>query len=308
MKRVVSVSIGSSKRDHQAIVRLGGEEFSVERVGTDGDIGKAIDLIRDLDGKVAAFGMGGIDLYLVGGNRRYILREAKKIARAAQKTPIVDGSGLKNTLERRTIQYLAEHERGFFSSTKVLLTCAVDRFGMAEALQETGAEVLYGDFMFILGIPFPLYSLQALGLAARIAAPLIVQLPFRMLYPIGQKQEEQPNKAKFAKYYEWADVIAGDFHLIRKYMPDNLQGKRIITNTVIEEDIHFLRERGISTLVTTTPNIDGRSFGTNVMEALLVALLERPVADITPADYLQLLDKVGFVPRIEHLEASESVL
>lgn len=308
MKRVVSVSIGSSKRDHQAIVRLGGEEFSVERVGTDGDIGKAIDLIRDLDGKVAAFGMGGIDLYLVGGNRRYILREAKKIARAAQKTPIVDGSGLKNTLERRTIQYLAEHERGFFSSTKVLLTCAVDRFGMAEALQETGAEVLYGDFMFILGIPFPLYSLQALGLAARIAAPLIVQLPFRMLYPIGQKQEEQPNKAKFAKYYEWADVIAGDFHLIRKYMPDNLQGKRIITNTVIEEDIHFLRERGISTLVTTTPNIDGRSFGTNVMEALLVALLERPVADITPADYLQLLDKVGFVPRIEHLEASESVV
>lgn len=308
MKRVVSVSIGSSKRDHQAIVRLGGEEFSVERVGTDGDIGKAIDLIRDLDGKVAAFGMGGIDLYLVGGNRRYILREAKKIARAAQKTPIVDGSGLKNTLERRTIQYLAEHERGFFSSTKVLLTCAVDRFGMAEALQETGAEVLYGDFMFILGIPFPLYSLQALGLAARIAAPLIVQLPFRMLYPIGQKQEEQPNKAKFAKYYEWADVIAGDFHLIRKYMPDNLQGKRIITNTVTEEDIHFLRERGISTLVTTTPNIDGRSFGTNVMEALLVALLERPVADITPADYLQLLDKVGFVPRIEHLEASESVL
>lgn len=308
MKRVVSVSIGSSKRDHQAIVRLGGEEFSVERVGTDGDIGKAIDLISDLDGKVAAFGMGGIDLYLVGGNRRYILREAKKIARAAQKTPIVDGSGLKNTLERRTIQYLAEHERGFFSSTKVLLTCAVDRFGMAEALQETGAEVLYGDFMFILGIPFPLYSLQALGLAARIAAPLIVQLPFRMLYPIGQKQEEQPNKAKFAKYYEWADVIAGDFHLIRKYMPDNLQGKRIITNTVTEEDIHFLRERGISTLVTTTPNIDGRSFGTNVMEALLVALLERPVADITPADYLQLLDKVGFVPRIEHLEASESVL
>lgn len=308
MKRVVSVSIGSSKRDHQAIVRLGGEEFSVERIGTDGDIGRAIDLIKDLDGKVAAFGMGGIDLYLVGGNRRYILREAKKIARAAQKTPIVDGSGLKNTLERRAIQYLAEQEQGFFSSTKVLLTCAVDRFGMAEALQATGADVLYGDFMFILGFPFPLYSLQALGLAARIAAPLVVQLPFRMLYPIGDKQEEEPNKGKFAKYYEWADVIAGDFHLIRKYMPDNLHGKRIITNTVTEEDIHFLRERGISTLVTTTPNIDGRSFGTNVMEALLVALMDRPMADITPSDYLDLLDKVGFVPRIEHLQAAESVL
>ena len=114
MRRVVSVSIGSSKRDNQAVVQLCGEEFSIERIGTDGDIGRAIDLIRDLDGKVAAFGMGGIDLYLVGGNRRYILREGKKIARAAQKSPIVDGSGLKNTLERRTIEYLAETDPEFF--------------------------------------------------------------------------------------------------------------------------------------------------------------------------------------------------
>ena len=36
MKRVVSVSIGSSKRDNQAIVKLCGEEFSIERIGTDG--------------------------------------------------------------------------------------------------------------------------------------------------------------------------------------------------------------------------------------------------------------------------------
>lgn len=303
MKRVVSVSIGSSKRDNQAVVELCGEKISLERIGTDGDINKAIDLIRDLDGSVAAFGMGGIDLYLVGGNRRYILREAKKIARAAQKSPIVDGSGLKNTLERRTIQYLAEAERDFFKGKKVLLTCAVDRFGMAEALQATGAEVLYGDFMFILGLPFPIYNLKTLGMAVRVAAPLAVQLPFKLLYPIGEKQEEQPKQVKFAKYYHWADVIAGDFHLIRKYMPEGLHGKKLITNTVTKDDITFLRERGIAELVTTTPNINGRSFGTNVMEALLVALLDKPLADISAADYLNMLDKLEFRPRIENLQA-----
>lgn len=302
MKRVVSVSIGSSKRDNQAVVQFCGEEFSIERIGTDGDINKAIELIRDLDGKVAAFGMGGIDLYLVGGNRRYILREAKKIARAAQKTPIVDGSGLKNTLERRTIEHLAKSDPAFFQGSKVLLTCAVDRFGMAQALQHTGAEVLYGDVMFTLGIPFPIYSMRTLEMVARIAAPLVVQLPFRMLYPIGEKQEEEPNKEKYAKYYEWADVIAGDFHFIRRYMPDRLDGKKLITNTVTAEDISFLRERGVTKLVTTTPNINGRSFGTNVMEALLVALLEKPLSEITAQDYLTMLDKAGIQPRIENLQ------
>ena len=58
MRRVVSVSIGSSKRDNQAVVQLCGEEFSIERIGTDGDIGRAIDLIRDLDGKGSSLRYG----------------------------------------------------------------------------------------------------------------------------------------------------------------------------------------------------------------------------------------------------------
>src|SRR5690554_4191357 len=114
MRRIVSVSIGSSHRDSRAIVNLCGEDFSVERIGTDGDIQKAIAMIRELDGKVAAFGMGGIDLYLQGGDKRYILREAKPIARAAKRTPIVDGSGLKNTLERRAIETLAAEDPEMF--------------------------------------------------------------------------------------------------------------------------------------------------------------------------------------------------
>src|SRR5699024_846943 len=108
MRRIVSVSIGSSQRDSKAVVNVCGENFSIERIGTDGDMGKAIELIKELDGKVAAFGMGGIDLYIWSGKRRFILREAKQIAKAPRITPIVDGSGLKNTLERRAIQTLAQ--------------------------------------------------------------------------------------------------------------------------------------------------------------------------------------------------------
>src|SRR5690554_3650848 len=101
MKRIVSVSLGSSKRDHAVETELLGEKFSVERIGTNGDIKKMIALIRELDGKVDAFGLGGIDLYIQAVDRRYTLRDAQKIAAAARSTPIVDGSGLKNTLERK---------------------------------------------------------------------------------------------------------------------------------------------------------------------------------------------------------------
>lgn len=299
MRRIVSVSIGSSQRDSQAIINVCGEDFSIERIGTDGDIQKAIKLIQDLDGKVAAFGMGGIDLYLWGGNRRFILREAKKIAKAPKVTPIVDGSGLKNTLERRAIECLAKENPHLFAGKKVMLTCAVDRFGMAQTLQKTGCEVLYGDLMFILGMPIPIYKLDVLEKTVAVLAPLVVQFPFKWLYPIGAKQEESPNKHKFASYYQWADIIAGDYHIIRKYMPDDLTGKILITNTITPSDLEFLKERNIEELITTTPSINGRSFGTNVMEGLLVALLDKPLPEIKPDDYLELLDKIGFTPRRE---------
>ncbi|HPT83710.1 MAG TPA: quinate 5-dehydrogenase [Limnochordia bacterium] len=303
MRRIVSVSIGSSKRDSKAVVNVLGEDFSLERIGTDGDMQKAIAIIQELDGKVAAFGMGGIDLYLWGGNRRYILREAKRIAKAPKITPIVDGSGLKNTLERKAIETLAQEDPAMFRGKKVLLTCGVDRFGMAQALQETGAEVLYGDLMFALGLPIPLYSLKALERVAAVFAPIVVQFPFKWLYPTGSKQEESPDREKYEKFYAWADIIAGDYHQIRKYMPDDLSGKIIITNTITAQDVEFLRQRHVKELITTTPNLGGRSFGTNVMEGLLVALLNKPVEQITPRDYLRLLEQIGFKPRREALGA-----
>ena len=103
MKRVVSVSLGSAKRDHAFETDFMGEHFLIERIGTNGDWDKAINLIRELDGKVDAFGMGGIDLYVHLAGKPYVIKDAKKLIAEARKTPMVDGSGLKNTLERKCI-------------------------------------------------------------------------------------------------------------------------------------------------------------------------------------------------------------
>ncbi len=306
MKRVVSISLGSSKRDHRVEAEFLGEKFVIERIGTDGDMGKAIQMIRDLDGKVDAFGMGGIDLYLVAGDRRYVIREAKKIAAAARITPIVDGSGLKNTLERKVVPYL-EQELGWkLSGKRALLVSGVDRFGLAEALDDAGCRMVIGDLIFAIGIPVPIHSLSTLRVLAAILLPVLSQLPFKYLYPTGKKQETVTTR--YEKYYLGADIIAGDFHFIRKYMPPKLPGKVIITNTVTREDVELLRERGVAVLVTTTPEMQGRSFGTNVMEGILVSLLGKRPAEVTPEEYGDLLDKLGFKPRVEYLQGRQVVL
>ncbi len=296
MKWIVSVSLGSSARDHMVEVELLGEKYRIERRGTDGDKRKAISILNELDGKVDAFGMGGIDLYVCAGKRRYALRDALDLARTPQKTPIVDGTGLKNTLERRVIRQLAEDGRFPLQGKKVLLVSAVDRFGMAEALVEVGADLIIGDLIFVLGVPVKLRSLRTLDLLARVIAPIACRLPISMLYPTGEKQER--TETKYARYYEEADVIAGDFHFIKRYMPPRLDGKAIITNTTTPSDIELLREAGVTTLVTTTPRLEGRSFGTNVMEAVIVAASGKRPEELTVRDYEELLEALGFEPTV----------
>ncbi len=299
MKRIVSVSLGSSKRDHRASVEVLGEEVVVERVGTDGSIPRAIELVRDLDGKVDAFGMGGIDLYVHAGGRRYAFRDAERIAAAARKSPIVDGSGLKHTLERRVVEHVDRHVMPL-RGRKVLMVSSVDRFGMAEAVTAAGADVTHGDLMFGLGLPIALRDLKTVARLARVLMPVLTRLPFTWLYPTGEKQEER--HVRFEKHFEAADVIAGDFHYISRYMPDRLPGRTILTNTVTAADVEALRARGIATLITTTPNLGGRSFGTNLMEGLLVAAAGRRPEEMTTTDYEAWLDRFAFTPRVERLQ------
>jgi hypothetical protein len=298
VKRVVSISLGSSRRNHAVTIEMAGETCSVERIGTDGDLAKMVTMIKDLDGQVHAFGLGGMDLYIYAGDRRYTLREAKIVVRAAKKTPIVDGSGLKNTLERTVVDFLREQTQILDKKPRVLMMAGVDRFGMAEALDEAGCRLTFGDLIFTIGIPVPLHSLRALDLVARVLAPIVCQLPLAMIYPTGKKQEE--NKPKFPKLFAEADIVAGDFHFIRRYMPEDMKGKTIITNTTTADDVALLRTRGVKTLVTTTPELSGRSFGTNVMEALLVAVSGQD-HELSPQEYAKLLTDVKFLPRVQEL-------
>ncbi len=300
MKRVVSVSLGSSRRDHRVNVNLLGEEFEISRVGVDGDFEKALAMLRGLDGQVDAIGLGGIDVYIYAVGKRYAFKDGLRLLEAVKKTPVVDGSGLKNTLERETVLYLLKETGYIRPMTRVLMVSAVDRFGMAEAFVDAGCDVTFGDLIFAAGIPYPVKTLTELEDLAKKLLPEMTKLPFQMLYPTGKKQESRDDEKaqKFASYYHEAEIIAGDFHFIKRYMPDKLNNQTIITNTTTGDDVKLLKEKGARRLVTTTPEFDGRSFGTNVIEGVIVALLGKRWDEITPEEYLDILKQLDFKPRI----------
>lgn len=298
MKRVVSISLGSSHRDHAVEVELLGERIRIERVGTDGDMRRAQQMYRDLDGQVDAFGVGGTDLTLRVDTQTYPLYSVRPLVAGVKRTPVVDGGGLKHTLERRVMQVVEAEIGDAISPKTALITSAADRFGMAQSFADANYDTVYGDLMFALGLPIPIRGIKNLKRLAAVLLPIFGRLPFSMLYPTGEKQRQ--NQPKFEKYYQWASVVAGDFNYIYRHMPPRLDGKVVVTNTTTAADVETLRSAGVRYLVTTTPRLEGRSFGTNVMEACLVALagLGRPLDD---GEIEAMLQKLNLRPTVQAL-------
>lgn len=305
MKRAVSVSIGSSRRNKQATIQLLGEEILIERIGTDGDLAKARQLYEELDGKVDALGVGGGLLGLRVGDHWYPMHSLLPLVRNVKKTPLVDGTGLKMTLERRAVLQVVDQLKAYIQEPKALVMTAVDRWGMAQGIAEAGYHCVFGDVLFSLGLPFPIRTEKGVRVLAAAIAPIVCRLPFEWVYPIGKSQEKR--KPMYEKYFREAGIIMGDCHYIWKHMPDTLDGKIIITNTTTPEDVAFFKKSGVRFLVTTTPVYDGRSFGTNMMEAAIVAASGRkdPVDYQHSEDYFQWMNQkiieLNLLPQIQEL-------
>jgi hypothetical protein len=298
MKRAVSISIGSSTRNKAVEVELLGEKVLIERIGTDGSMEKAAQLYKELDGKVDAFGVGGTDLGLTVGNKWYPLYSVQPMVRYVKNTPLVDGGGLRSVLEIQVAPFIEANLGSYIKEKKVLITAGVDRWDMTVSFTESGYQCIFGDLMFALGLPIPLRSIKEIKLLAAILMPIFGRLPFAWVYPTGEKQEICV--PKWCKYYQWATVVAGDCLYIKRHMPDRLEGKVIATNTTTAEDVELFRRTGVKYLVTSTPVLQDRSFGTNMMEAALIAVAGKG-RKLTHAELKEMLDQLGFRPQLREL-------
>jgi hypothetical protein len=255
-------------------------------------------MFREMDGKVDAFGVGGIDLGVHTPWKFYPLHAALKLVQDVKQTPYVDGSGLKETLEARVMQWVEKKIGGEIQPKTAFLVAGITRYGMTESFINAGYQCVFGDLMFGLDIPIAIHSMKALDRTARILMPIVGRMPLSMLYPTGEKQEKVT--PKFEKFYQGNTVTGGDFLYVKQHMPEDMRGKIIVTNTTTPADVEFLKQRGVKYLVTTTINLEGRSFGANMMEAALIALAGKGRV-LTTDELNALIDQLGLEPQMQKL-------
>ena len=274
MKTVVSVSLGSSSRDHRA--QVDAARRAVRHLARRH---RRLDRARDRSSctrstaRSTRSASAGSTSICTPGRSATRCATACGCWRRSKPTPVADGSGLKNTLERAAVRVRARRPRLELRGRKVLMVSALDRFGMAQALVDAGADVLFGDFIFALDLDKPVRDLAEFEAArrevsaGRVQAAVPVLLSDRAANKTGRRSRNTPSTTTKPTSSPATTTSCASS------CPTGSTAKLILTNTVTENDIAELRARGAAQLVTTTPDFGGRSFGTNVIEAALLAML-----------------------------------
>ena len=306
MKQILVIHLGTG--DDTTTVTFLGQPVQIRRMGAGGDADQARALIAEYDGRVDAIALEGYPAELQLGSARVKHKVGSTLAATAQVTPVVDGGGVRDGLDRWGIILADRAQPGIFAQKRILMTPGLNHVGMAQALGRRSSTLRYADPLMYFALPdVPgVGSKQTLEQAAQPTLDQLVDAPFRRITP----QAGRPGTPRAAHPFEWADIVAGDMCAIRRYAPDQLTRKTIVVEYASEEDVADMKRRGASIVVTLMPSLGEKGslgeWSAATLEGVLVAL--RPQADmpLTEDTYLDLMAQIDWAPHIRYLQPEEA--
>jgi len=311
VRKIVTLHLQPNPRPDVEILSVLGQRIELTHIDCHGNLETVADHIREYDGLVQAIAIVGATKSLQLGSERVAHFAKDQLFSIATKTPVVDGSGITNTVERWAIRLVSEMEPGIWSQKNVLMAPGLNHTGMAEALQTYAKGIRYADPILYFDLP-AIGRQEPLTVVSDTTLNQLKDYPYSQLYPTEKPYTPHDNN----RHFNWANVIAGDIHTILRYAPTDLSGKTAVVSHVSDEQAKILHNRKLSILITLLPNLshDKHKFAHHhsaTVEACLATLHEEEKDQFDQPDedrYLTLLADLHWQPTIRYLQPEEARL
>ena len=297
MKKVVTVTLGSSKQDFEFKTEFLGQSFSVRRLGADQDTGKAWELMRRHQATADAIGLGEISDHYNVGLRTVTNKETKRLTNVVTRVPVTTGATLRRLLQVRAIHYVQKELGHYFNNNLVLFLSGMRNYDMALAMSDYSKNLSFADALFQTGAPAMLGSLEQLELYAKGSDFILSGKPGEMLE--SSLTDFKINRA--ASAVAKSHVVVGTFAEIKAVgNATNLEGKTLITSAVDDERMAFFTKCKVNLVVDVSPKLFEKVVGINTIEAMILAALEKSPEEVSDDDFDEILDELKIVPRLLH--------
>ena len=297
MKKVVSISLGSAEQDYRFRTEFLGERFQVSRFGTGGGKGRAKQLLGTWRDKVDTLGLGMVRDHYSVGTDRFVHRETRKLEQAAGDTPVTTGTRLREIVQEWTLRSAQAELGGIFNNAKVLFLSGTLNYRLAAILSESSDNLSFADPIVQFGLPNLLHSLDALERYAAGSHPIL---------RVGSGRNLVPSLAPFRFFNHLllrravkdAHVVVASYDQLQRYGREELEGKTVITSTVSAERRENLAAKGVRLVLDCSIQPFKEIVGLNVIEAMVMAAMDKPAAEISHDDYLEIFTDLDLKPRI----------
>ncbi|MFC3150589.1 dehydrogenase [Litoribrevibacter euphylliae] len=297
MKTVVSISLGSDALDYDFTTEFLGQKFRVVRIGTNKNIKKAEALIKKWQNEADVLGLGRVREHYHVGTKLFVQKTTKHLEDLVTEIPVTTGSQLRNILHEWAIRHTQISQGNFFNNSRVMFFNGIANYRAASVMNEYTDNLFFADPVIQLGMPKLLTSLNALELYATGTHPLNKWSPPHVLSPSVAPIKEW-NKYILRKAAQKADVIAAGYEEIEQFTLEEMGGKTLLSSTITDERLARLREKGVNMVVDICPKIFDITVGINVIEALILAALNKQQGELNQDDFLEIMETLDVEPQI----------
>ncbi len=297
MKRIVSVSLGSSTADYEFTTAFLGQQFHIRRFGADGDATRAVALLERAQHEADVCGLGMVRDQAVVGRRRFTDRLTSRLEEAVARVPLTTGARLRTFLDEWAVRHLQDEEGQYFTNARVLFLSGIGNYRAATTLSEYTRNLRFADPITLDGIPAVLHSLPALERYAALSARLRRRRRSDGL-PTNGPPRVAWNRRALRKSMKWAHFLVAPYHEVQGYSTEELRRKVLLTSSIPEESLKQLGEKGVYVVIDRTPQLLDRVVGLNIIDAMILASLEKNAEEMSDDDYLDVLAGLDVRPRM----------
>jgi len=297
MKKVVTVTLGSSKKDFEFKTKFLGQEFQVRRFGADKDSSKAWELMRRQQANADAIALSDMPDHYHVGLRTVINKKSQHLMQVVTRVPVTTGASLRRLLQVRAVRHVQKELGHYFNNNLVLFLSGMRNYDMAVALSDYTRNLSFADPVFHAASPVLLSSLDQLELFAKGKELLPDGVPGEFLKSVLGTLKNKIVANAVAKSH----VIVGTFREIQAVASGgNLEGKTLITSAVDDEALAFFARHKVNLAVDVTPKLFDQVVGISTITAMILAATGKAESELTDHDFEEILHELDIKPRLLH--------
>jgi hypothetical protein len=165
VKHIIQISLGPSLDDNEFETGFLKQTFHVQRIGTDGDVEKASDLLLKWNKKADAIALGGIRAAQSMGQKRAFKTDLARLLELGSKldTPVTSGDMLRLVGHEWSLRHIQfKLGNNYFNNARVLFFSGRSSRTIAKVMAEYSDNLTFTDAMFENGIPKLIAGLKEL--------------------------------------------------------------------------------------------------------------------------------------------------